>query len=123
MLPKYSILGSLLLALLIAGVTPSTLGQKTTKPEKVYTGTPVLWNEPTDLESRNLILGAGGAQMKPDTSRVVFIEDKTGGFSTKYRVRDGRETSGSLRLGKRRRQTQLQIVCYGRLATRLRSPT
>ena len=100
MLPKYSILGSLLLALLIAGVTPSTLGQKTTKPEKVYTGTPVLWNEPTDLESRNLILGAGGQQMKPDTSRVVFIEDKTGGFSTKYRVRDGRGNEWVAKVGK-----------------------
>lgn len=98
MLRKHSILGSILMAILIAGLTPSTLAQKPAK--KVYTGTPVLWNEPTDLESRNLILGAGGEQMKPDTSRVVFIEVKTGGFSTKYRVRDGRGNEWVAKVGK-----------------------
>src|SRR5262245_26169279 len=100
MLPKHSIIGSILLAVLIAGLTPSTLAQKTTKPPKVFTGTPVLWNDPTDLESRNLILGAGGEQMKPDTSRVVFVEVKTGGFSTKYRVKDGRGNEWIAKVGK-----------------------
>ncbi len=101
MLPKHSFMGSLLLALLIAGVMPSTLAQKKpAKPQKVYTGTPVLWNEPTDLESRNLILGAGGEEMKPDISKVVFLEVKTGGFSTKYRVRDGKGNEWVAKVGK-----------------------
>ena len=100
MLPKHSILGSVLLALLLTGLAPSTLAQKETKPKKVYTGTPVLWNEPTDLESRNLLLGAGGEQMKPDTSRVVFVEVKTGGWSTKYRVRDARGIEWIAKVGK-----------------------
>jgi hypothetical protein len=53
------------------------------------TGTPVLWREPTDIETRNLLLGAGGEEMKPDLSSVTFVEIQTGGHSTKYRVRDG----------------------------------
>jgi hypothetical protein len=57
--------------------------------KKVYTGTPVLWRAPDDIASRNLLLGAGGEAMKPDLSRVTFVAAKEGGWSTKYRVRDG----------------------------------
>ncbi|MGH9903093.1 MAG: hypothetical protein ACRD68_14900, partial [Pyrinomonadaceae bacterium] len=57
------------------------------------TGARVLWREPTDIASRDLFLGPGGAAMKPDLRRVTFIKEEKGGFSTKYRVRDasGRE--------------------------------
>ena len=68
-----------------------TLGQKDkdkTKNLETLSGAPVLWREPADIESRNLLLGAGGDAMKPDVSHVTFIEQKQGGFSTKYRVRD-----------------------------------
>lgn len=51
-------------------------------------GTPVLWQEPTDLESRDLFNGPGEG-MKPDLSRVTFIRDQMGGgYSVNYRVRD-----------------------------------
>jgi hypothetical protein len=70
------------------------------KDKKTYTGTPVLWREPTDIESRNLLLGAGGETMKPDLSRVTFVEDKPGGYSTKYRVRDGAGNEWIAKLGK-----------------------
>jgi len=49
----------------------------------------VFWNDPGNISSRDLFLGPGGAAMKPDLSRVTFIKQETGGFSTKYRVRDG----------------------------------
>jgi hypothetical protein len=70
------------------------------KVKRTYTGTPVLWREPTDIESRNLLLGAGGETMKPDPSRVTFIEEKKGGWSTKYRVRDGAGNEWIAKLGK-----------------------
>lgn len=70
------------------------------KDKKTYTGTPVLWREPTDIESRKLLLGAGGETMKPDVSRVTFVEDKQGGYSTKYRVRDGAGNEWIAKLGK-----------------------
>jgi hypothetical protein len=70
------------------------------KEKKVYTGTPVMWREPTDISSRNLILGAGGEEMKPDISKITYIEDKTGGYSKKYRVRDAKGNEWIAKIGK-----------------------
>lgn len=52
-------------------------------------GTPVLWREPADIASLNLLLGPGGEEMKPDLSKITFISEEKGGWSKKYRVRDG----------------------------------
>ena len=49
----------------------------------------VLWQEPTDITSRDLYLGFGGDAIKPDLSQVVFLKDETRSYSKKYRVRDG----------------------------------
>lgn len=76
------------------------LAQDKDKKKKVYTGTAIMWREPTDIESRNLLLGAGGEAMKPDISSVTFIEKKTGGYSTKYRVRDAAGNEWIAKLGK-----------------------
>lgn len=73
---------------------------KSKTEKKELTGKPVMWRAPTDLESRNLLLGAGGDQMKPDISRLTFIEQKTGGFSTKYRVRDAKGNEWIAKIGK-----------------------
>ncbi len=70
------------------------------KEKKVYTGTPVMWHEPTDITSRNLILGAGGEEMKPDVSKITFLEDKPGGYSKKYRVRDAKGNEWIAKIGK-----------------------
>jgi hypothetical protein len=85
----------LLLALPLPG-----LAQKNSKEKKTYTGTPVMWHEPGDIESRNLLLGAGGEAMKPDISHVTFIEQKEGGWSTKYRVRDAAGNEWIAKIGK-----------------------
>lgn len=63
-------------------------------------GTPVLWSEPSDITSRNLLLGPGGEEMKPDLSRVTFLKDEKGGYSKKYRVRDGRGRVWVAKIGK-----------------------
>ena len=73
---------------------------KDKKEKKELTGTPVMWHAPEDIEQRNLLLGAGGEEMKPDISRVIFIEQKTGGWSTKYRVRDAKGNEWIAKLGK-----------------------
>jgi hypothetical protein len=70
------------------------------KEKKELTGTPVLWREPTDIESRNLVLGAGGEEIKPDLSKLTFIEERKGGWSTKYRVRDGKGNEWIAKLSK-----------------------
>ena len=64
--------------------------KKEEKQEAMQQGTPVLWQEPADIASRNLLLGPGGEGMKPDLSQVIWEEtEQGGGYSVKWRVRDG----------------------------------
>src|SRR6266496_2843720 len=88
----------LMLFVASAGTFAHTEKQKKRKSEP--TGTPVLWREPGDIESRNLLLGAGGEAMKPDISKVTFLEEKAGGYSKKYRVRDAAGNEWVAKLGK-----------------------
>ncbi len=90
----------LMLALPFAAVAQDDKGKNDKAEKKPLTGTPVMWREPADLESRNLLLGAGGEAMKPDISKLTFIEQKTGGFSTKYRVRDAKGNEWIAKIGK-----------------------
>lgn len=64
-------------------------GDKKSKKKDKAAGTPVLWEEPDDISALDLFHGPGGEEMQPDLSHVTFIEEETGGFSKKYRVRDG----------------------------------
>ncbi|HKO43686.1 MAG TPA: hypothetical protein VJU84_10360 [Pyrinomonadaceae bacterium] len=73
---------------------------KPKKPEIVYNGPAVMWRAPNDIATRNLLIGAGGEAMKPDLSRVTFVEVKTGGWSTKYRVKDGKGNEWVAKLSK-----------------------
>src|SRR5690349_5851690 len=91
------------LTLLLLALPLSAAAQdknKDKKDKKPLTGTPVFWRAPEDIEQRNLILGAGGEEMKPGISRVTFIEQKTGGYSTKYRVRDAKGNEWVAKIGK-----------------------
>jgi hypothetical protein len=90
----------LVLSLSAAAQDEKKKDNKDNKAKTELTGKPVMWHEPTDLESRNLILGAGGEEMKPDISRLTFIEQKTGGFSTKYRVKDAKGNEWIAKVGK-----------------------
>jgi hypothetical protein len=63
-------------------------------------GTPSLWREPDDIASRNLFLGPGGAAMQPDLSGLTFLKEESGGYSTKYRVRDARGHEWVVKIGK-----------------------
>src|SRR5260370_5122427 len=60
----------------------------------------VLWREPADIASRDLFLGPGGEEMKPDLSNVTFIRDETRSYSTRYRVHDGAGKEWVVKLGK-----------------------
>ena len=90
-----------LILLLLAQPFAFASQDKKNKDEKQeLTGKPVMWKDPTDLESRNLVLGAGGEEMKPDVSTLTFIEQKKGGFSTKYRVKDAKGNEWVAKIGK-----------------------
>jgi hypothetical protein len=88
--------------LLVLTVSDAALSQnnKDKKQKEELTGTPVLWAEPTDIASRNLLLGAGGESMKPELNQVTFIEQKQGGYSTKYRVKDASGKEWIAKIGK-----------------------
>ena len=86
--------------LLVIACPSFAQADKKEKKKTPAVGTPVLWHEPADLESRNLLLGAGGEAMKPNLSRVTFIEKKSGGYSTKYRVKDASGNEWVAKIGK-----------------------
>lgn len=88
--------------LIVLSISTGTLAQKQSKKKKEPPqGTPVLWQEPTDITSRDLFLGPGGESDKPDLSRVTFVRDQLGGgFSINYRVRDGGGKIWVAKLGK-----------------------
>jgi hypothetical protein len=69
--------------------SPASAGQeKSEKKKGTPAGTPLLWQEPRDISSRDLFLGPGGARMRPNVRRLTFIREEKGGWSKKYRVRD-----------------------------------
>jgi hypothetical protein len=61
---------------------------------------PVLWQEPTDIESRDLFHGLGGAEGAPNPSDTFkFIRRDTGGTSEKMSVEDGKGRKWTVKLG------------------------
>lgn len=84
----------LVISLMILSSSSVFAQKESDKPDKKdkqipANATRVLWSDPGDISSRDLFLGPVGAAMKPDLSRVTFVKVETGGFSTKYRVKDG----------------------------------
>jgi len=88
-----------LLPLVLFLLSPAVTAKEKKKKE-VPRGTPVLWKAPVNIERRNLILGPGGAAMKPDLRKITFIEEEKGGYSTKYRIRDGSGRVWVAKIGK-----------------------
>ena len=74
--------------------------EKSKKKKAPPQGTPVLWKDPGDISTRNLLLGPGGEGMKPDISNITFIKDEVGGYSAGFRVRDGAGNTWVAKLGK-----------------------
>ena len=67
-----------------------------------------LWIEPADLEQRNLLYGAGGAEAVPDPdARYTFLSRDTTGFSHGYDVRDPQGRKWSVKLGP---EAQTEVV-------------
>src|ERR1044071_8506417 len=84
----------------ISLVTPVSASEDKKEKKVTPAGTPVLWRAPVNLPARDLFLGPGGAEMRPDFSRVTFVKEETGGYSKKFRVRDGAGRVWVAKLGK-----------------------
>ena len=87
--------------MLILSCATVTLSQDDKKEKKqLPRGEAILWREPANIESRDLLLGPGGASMKPDLSKITFVREEKGGYSKKYRVKDGRGRTWVAKIGK-----------------------
>ena len=73
---------------------------KSKKEKQTPTGTPVFWRRPVDIRNRDLFLGPGGTGMQPDLSRIEFLKEEKGGYSKKFRVRDGSGREWVAKIGK-----------------------
>jgi hypothetical protein len=63
-------------------------------------GRPVLWEDPTDIESRDLFNGPGGAQGAPDANgKFTFVKRSPGGTSEKIQVDDDKGRKWTVKFG------------------------
>lgn len=76
---------SIALIILLMAVS-AAVAQKKSKPEG--RGKAVMW-EAVKIESMDLFDGPGGDRMRPDLSRIRFIEEEKDGHNKKYRIEDG----------------------------------
>ena len=81
-------------------VAPASATDDKKKEKTTPAGTPVLWRAPDDIIARDLYNGPGGERMRPDLRRVTFVKEETGGYSTKFRVRDASGREWVAKLGK-----------------------
>ena len=101
-------------SLLLSITSIETSLAKPKKKKEALTGTPVLWERPTDIASRDLYLGPGGAAMRPDVRRITFIKEEKGGYSKKYRVRDASGREWVAKIGKEAQaETSAVRLLYG----------
>ena len=111
---KRKLVTLIVFALLLSVTSIETSLAKPKKKKEALTGTPVLWERPTDIGTRDLYLGPGGAEMRPDVRRITFIKEEKGGYSKKYRVRDGSGREWVVKIGKEAQsETSAVRLLYG----------
>jgi hypothetical protein len=92
---SYKSILSLVIFLLLSSAATA---QKKSK-EELPQGKPVLW-ESVNISRRNLLTGPGGEKMRPNLSQITFIEEEKGGWSKKYRIKDGAGNVWVAKIGK-----------------------
>lgn len=78
------------LALLLACfavLSVSAKAQKKAKPTS-DSGQAILWQR-VNIGSQDLFYGPGGREMQPDLRNITLIREEKGGYSKKYRIKDG----------------------------------
>ena len=68
-------------------------------PEKTTGVTPVLWQDPTDISSRDLSFGAGGQQHAPQGTVFQFVKEDLSGTNPKLIVTDEAGSKWKIKLG------------------------
>src|SRR5437868_15097807 len=80
----------LMLLMLSASVTAQKKDKDKVKAKKNAANLPaVIWRDPGDVASLNLLYGAGGKEHAPDpNAKFSFVEEDTQGTSPKFYVTD-----------------------------------
>lgn len=90
----------MLVVVLALNFSSNVLAVQKKKDKEPPRGTPVLWREHANAGALDLRGGPGGRGGGPNLRRVQFLEEEKGGFSTKYRVRDGAGREWVVKVGK-----------------------
>ncbi|MGH7695975.1 MAG: hypothetical protein ACRENH_13395 [Gemmatimonadaceae bacterium] len=86
----------LALGLSLAASACALNGRATVKPARLAQ----LWEEPVDLERRDLFVGPGGGEHAPEEgARYEYLEDKSSGVNSGYDVKDAHGHRWSVKLG------------------------
>ena len=67
-----------------------------------YSQKNVMW-EPVNIPSMDLFKGPGGDKMRPDLSKIEFLEEEKDGHNKKYRIKDGSGKTWVAKLGREAR--------------------
>jgi hypothetical protein len=87
---KRSLMNAFVIVLLACALnSPAQAGKNSQKDPKPKLGSApaVLWREPADIKSRNLIFGQGGPEHQP-VGKLTYIKEKLKGVNPKFDVRD-----------------------------------
>lgn len=94
---------TLLYFFLLLSLVSTGYAQKKSKAAKpLPTGKAVMW-QPANTNSLDLYEGPGGAEMKPDLTRIKFLKEEKRGHNKKFRIEDG---SGRIWIAKLGREAQ-----------------
>ena len=85
---------------LLAAVTACSKSLRNTVTPGAAPSEAELWQEPTDIATRDLFHGPGGTAGAPSGTTFQFVAADKGGYSPGYDVRDAQGTVWSVKLGK-----------------------
>ncbi len=98
-MPKHKNLFAIFLICFALPTSPADAKRTEKKPAEPVVNQPgVLWQDPTDLESRNLFYGPGGKDDEPH-GRITFVKEDLEGTNPKFDVRDESGVKWKVKLG------------------------
>ena len=88
--------------LMLVMLSASLTAQKNTSKAKENTGSlpGIIWRDPGDVASLNLLYGAGGQEHAPDPNgKFTFVKEDLQGTSTKFDIKDEQGVQWRVKLG------------------------
>lgn len=86
--------------LISSGMVFAQKNEKKAKGKKPSNLSGVIWRDPGDIRSLNLIYGIGGTEHAPDpNASYTFIEEDTSGSSPKFKVKDAQGVEWKVKIG------------------------